>query len=49
MWQPCIFVYRNPEQYQVCPNALDTILKDAFEILETSPDNRGHQRPWYAR
>jgi predicted transcriptional regulator len=29
-----------PEQYQVCLAALDTILKHAFEILETSPDNR---------
>jgi predicted transcriptional regulator len=29
-----------PEQYQVCLTALDTILKHAFEILETSPDNR---------
>ena len=29
-----------PEQYQVCLCALDTILKHAFEILETSPDNR---------
>jgi hypothetical protein len=29
-----------PEQYQVCLSALDTILKHAFEILETSPDNR---------
>ena len=25
-----------PEQYQVCLCALDTILKHAFEILETS-------------
>src|ERR671937_1518959 len=29
-----------PEQYQVCLTALDTILKHAFDILETSPDNR---------
>jgi hypothetical protein len=29
-----------PEQYQVCLRALDTILKHAFEILETSSDNR---------
>ena len=29
-----------PEQYQVCLSALDTILKHAFEILETSDDNR---------
>jgi hypothetical protein len=29
-----------PEQYQICLSALDTILKHAFEILETSPDNR---------
>src|SRR5919198_326272 len=29
-----------PEQYQVCLSALDTILKHAFEILETSSDNR---------
>jgi hypothetical protein len=29
-----------PEQYQVCLTALDTIIKRAFEILETSPDNR---------
>jgi transcriptional regulator with XRE-family HTH domain len=28
-----------PEQYQVCLTALDTILKHAFEILETSSDN----------
>jgi orotate phosphoribosyltransferase-like protein len=28
-----------PEQYQVCLSALDTILKYAFEILETSSDN----------
>ena len=28
-----------PEQYQVCLCALDTILKHAFDILETSPDN----------
>jgi predicted transcriptional regulator len=29
-----------PEEYQVCLTALDTILKHAFEILETSEDNR---------
>jgi predicted transcriptional regulator len=29
-----------PEQYQVCLIALDTIIKRAFDILETSPDNR---------
>ncbi len=29
-----------PEQYQVCLSALDTILKHAFEILQTPPDNR---------
>jgi hypothetical protein len=29
-----------PEQYQVCLSALDTILKHAFNILETSEDNR---------
>jgi len=29
-----------PEQYQVCLIALDTILKHAFDILETSDDNR---------
>ena len=29
-----------PEQYQVCLIALDTILRHAFNILETSPDNR---------
>jgi hypothetical protein len=29
-----------PEQYQICLTALDTILKHAFEILETSSDNR---------
>jgi transcriptional regulator len=28
------------EQYPVCLTALDTILKYAFEILETSEDNR---------
>jgi hypothetical protein len=31
---------RLPEQYQVCLTALDTILKHAFEILQTSDDNR---------
>jgi predicted transcriptional regulator len=29
-----------PEQYQVCLTALDTIIKRAFEISETSDDNR---------
>jgi hypothetical protein len=29
-----------PEQYQVCLCALDTILKHAFDIIETSDDNR---------
>jgi predicted transcriptional regulator len=29
-----------PEQYQICLTALDAIIKRAFEILETSPDNR---------
>jgi hypothetical protein len=29
-----------PEQYQVCLTALDQIIKRAFEILETSDDNR---------
>ena len=29
-----------PEQYHVCLSALDTILKHAFNILETSKDNR---------
>jgi hypothetical protein len=29
-----------PEQYQVCLVALDSIIKRAFEILETSDDNR---------
>jgi predicted transcriptional regulator len=29
-----------PEQYQVCLTALDVIIKRAFEILETSHDNR---------
>jgi hypothetical protein len=29
-----------PEQYQICLTALDTILKHAFEILQTSHDNR---------
>src|SRR5207249_2773570 len=29
-----------PEQYQVCLTALDAIIKHAFDILETSPDNR---------
>ncbi|MFL6327842.1 MAG: hypothetical protein ACJ71K_00640 [Nitrososphaeraceae archaeon] len=29
-----------PEQYQVCLTALDAIIKRAFDILDTSPDNR---------
>jgi hypothetical protein len=29
-----------PEQYQICLIALDEIIKRAFDILETSPDNR---------
>ena len=29
-----------PQQYQVCPGALDTILKHAYEILHTTDDNR---------
>ena len=29
-----------PQQYQVCPCALDTILKHAYEILHTTDDNR---------
>jgi transposase len=29
-----------PEQYQVCLSALDTILKHAFDILQTTDDNR---------
>ena len=29
-----------PEQYQVCLNALDEIIKHAFDILETLSDNR---------
>ena len=29
-----------PEQYQVCLSALDTILKNAFVILQKSQDNR---------
>src|SRR5919204_3569405 len=29
-----------PKQFQVCLIALDTILKHAFEILQTSDDNR---------
>jgi hypothetical protein len=28
------------EQYQVCLRALDTILKHAYDILQTSDDNR---------
>jgi transcriptional regulator len=39
-----------PEQYQVCLTALDEIIKRAFEILETSPDNRESCRQWnYSR
>ena len=29
-----------PEQYQICLTALDSIIKHAFEILQTSHDNR---------
>jgi hypothetical protein len=29
-----------PEHYQVCLCAIDTILKHAFEILQTTDDNR---------
>ena len=29
-----------PEQYQVCLTALDSIIKRAFDIVETSDDNR---------
>jgi predicted DNA-binding protein YlxM (UPF0122 family) len=29
-----------PEQYQVCLTALDEIIKRAFDILESSDDNR---------
>jgi predicted transcriptional regulator len=29
-----------PEQYQVCLIALDSIIKRAFDIIETSDDNR---------
>jgi hypothetical protein len=29
-----------PEQYQVCLTALDEIIKGAFDIIETSDDNR---------
>ena len=29
-----------PDQYQVCLTALDAIIKRAFDILETSDDNR---------
>jgi DNA-binding transcriptional regulator GbsR (MarR family) len=29
-----------PEQYQVCLSALDTILKHAYKILQTTEDNR---------
>ena len=31
---------RLPEHYQVCLCAIDTILKHAFEILQTTDDNR---------
>ena len=29
-----------PEQYQVCLTALDEIIKRAFDVLESSDDNR---------
>jgi predicted transcriptional regulator len=29
-----------PEQYQICITALESIIKHAFEILQTSHDNR---------
>ncbi len=29
-----------PEQYQICLSALDVIIKRAFEILQTTDDNR---------
>jgi hypothetical protein len=29
-----------PEQYQVCLTALDTILKNSFEIMQNTYDNR---------
>ena len=29
-----------PEQYQICLTALDEIIKRAFDIIETSEDNR---------
>ena len=29
-----------PEQYQVCLSALESILKHAYEILQTTDDNR---------
>ena len=29
-----------PEQYEECLTALDAIIKRAFDMLETSPDNR---------
>jgi hypothetical protein len=29
-----------PVQYQICLSALDTILKHAYEILETTDDNK---------
>ena len=29
-----------PEQYQVCLVALDSIIKRAFDLIETSDDNR---------
>jgi hypothetical protein len=29
-----------PEQYQVCLTALDAIIKRAFDMIETSDDNR---------
>jgi transcriptional regulator len=36
-----------PEQYQVCLSALDTILKHAFEILETSDNNQLCAPLWF--
>jgi predicted DNA-binding protein YlxM (UPF0122 family) len=29
-----------PEQYQICLSALDTIIKRAFDMLNTAEDNR---------
>jgi len=34
-----------PEQYQVCLSALDTVLKHAYEILQTSDNNREKLQP----